>query len=530
VDQNQSDKLIDLLADFAHTLGQDFRIQDILDHLVKRIVSVLPVTGAGVMIMGLANELHFAAASNAAILEIETLQNELGEGPCLEAYRSGDAVAVPDLSKDETFPQFSTRACAAGLAAVFAFPMSLEGNRFGALDLYRDESGALGTSDMRSAQVLADVAAAYIQNARGRADAAATLGLMRERSLHDPLTRLPNRALLTERLEHAVALATRSQRVVAVLYVDLDHFKAVNDEFGHDVGDRLLVAVAGRLSGVLRAGDTLARLSGDEFVILCEGLERAKSAEHVAERVTNAMEREFRLDDKSLTVTASVGIALAGSGEDVPGGLLRDADFAMYQAKQGGGARHQVLDPSARLATERRGRLGHELRDALAGKQFRLAYQPVVDVRHGVLLGMEALLRWQHPARGWVLPDEILPIADATGLILEIGEWVLTQACRDLNRWHQLYPAAIPHVTVNVSPYQVMAPGFERTSGRCSRRPPQTPRTSSWRSPRARSWKMYRVPGPSWSRSRTLEWASSSTTSGPATPRSATCGGSRSTC
>lgn len=189
---DQSKKLAGVSAEFAHTLDQGFRVHEILDHLVGRIVDVLPVTGAGVMLMGPADALRFVAASDAAILEIEALQNELAEGPCLEAYRTGEAVAVSDLGIDERFPRFSARARAAGLVAGFTFPMSLEGQRFGALDLYRDEAGDLDAEEMAAAQVLTDVAASYIRNARNRADVADTLDLARQRSLLDQLTGLPN--------------------------------------------------------------------------------------------------------------------------------------------------------------------------------------------------------------------------------------------------------------------------------------------------------------------------------------------------
>jgi diguanylate cyclase (GGDEF)-like protein len=455
-----------LLADFARNLGSDFRIQDILDQLVQRIVDVLPVTGAGVMLMGAGDDLHFAAASNGVILAIETLQNELGEGPCLEAYRGGEAVSVPDLSTDTRFLRFSAGASRAGLAAVFTFPMSLNGNTFGALDLYRDEPGVLDPSDLAAAQVLADVAGAYIHNARGHADAEDTLHLLRQQNLHDPLTGLANRTLFEERLDHAVARARRSKAAVAVLYVDLDHFKAVNDRHGHQIGDQLLVAVANRLSSVVRSSDTLARLSGDEFVIVCEDLENPHLAEHVAHRVVTALHPKFQLGAVALTVSASVGIAFAGSGGEVPDTLLRDADYAMFQAKRAGGGMHHAFDPATRLAEDARGRLTRELRDALIRDEFRLAYQPVVEIQHGNLLEVEALLRWQHPTRGWIMPDEILPLAEPTGLILEIGEWVLRQACADLKRWQHDYGTAIPRVAVNISPYQVMAPDLTATVAR----------------------------------------------------------------
>ncbi len=462
---SRSDKLTDLLADFAHKLvGEELRIQDILDHLVERIVDVLPVTGAGVKLMASPVDVRFVASSNATVAEVEEAQTEFAEGPCVEAYRSGEVVAVLDACVDERFPRFCARACRAGLAAVFAFPLTLHGKRIGVLGLYRDVPGELSASDTKSAQILADVAAAYIHNAQGRADAVNTMDQLRERSLHDPLTGLANRVLLKERLEHAVARAIRSHQVVAVLFVDLDHFKAVNDTFGHDVGDKLLQAVADRLNKIVRASDTLARLSGDEFVFLCEDLETAESARGVAERVVSALEPVFDFDDLQLQVSASVGLAFAGPGDQMPESLLRDADFAMYQAKQAGGAQHQVLDIGSRLAAEQRGVIARELREALDRSEFHLVYQPVVEVKNGHMLGVEALLRWQHPTRGCIAPKEFLPTAEQTGIIEQLGEWVLTQACRDLKRWHSTYgQALIDHVTVNVSPHQVMAPGLDVT-------------------------------------------------------------------
>jgi len=222
------------------------------------------------------------------------------------------------------------------------------------------------------------------------------------------------------------------------------------------------VAVAERLKSVLRPHDTLARLAGDEFVILCENLERSDAAEHVAERIAAAMGSGFEVGGETLRVTASVGLAFAGPGEELPESLVRDADFAMYQAKQAGGAHHQVLDPAARLAALHREVLRNDLRDALERQELHLAYQPIVNAPDGALMAVEALLRWRHPTRGWVMPNQILPIAETTGLILEIGEWALAEACRDLRHWQQ-HCGSIPHITVNVSPHQVMAPGFDVT-------------------------------------------------------------------
>jgi diguanylate cyclase (GGDEF)-like protein len=459
---DRNEKLAQILVEFAETLGGDFSIQAILDHLVQRIVDVLPVTGAGVMLMT-ETDLHFVAASNEVIRSIESLQNELQEGPCLEAYRSGRAVAVEDLSVDTRFRNFSPRALSEGLAAVFTFPIRMDHHRLGALDLYRDTPGTLDPEDMAIAQVLANVAAAYLFNAQARSDAAVNVEQLTHRSLHDPLTGLPNRALLHELLDRAVARARRSRRKAAVLFLDLDGFKLINDEHGHLVGDQLLVAVATRLTRVLRSGDTLARLAGDEFVILCEDLDTTAAAELVASRIAAALAEPFDVDGHIMSITASVGLAFSGPGENIPATLLRDADLAMYQAKLMGGGHHQVIDPATKYEAETRKQLERDLQTALTRGQFRLAYQPIISTRIGDMLGVEALLRWQHPDRGWVSPDVILPIAERTGMILPLGEWVLGQACRDLRAWQQVYGQAVPHMSVNISGHQVVGPAFAET-------------------------------------------------------------------
>lgn len=455
-------ELAQVLVEFAHTLGSDFSIQKILDHLVLRIVDILPVTGAGVMLMGGHDELHFIAASNEVVTRIEGLQNELHEGPCLEAYSTGHAVAVTDLSVDTRFPNFSPRARAEGLAAVFTFPMRLDATRLGAVDLYRDTAGPLSRQDLHAAQILADVAAAYLFNAQARIDSSATVARLNHRSLHDPLTGLPNRTLLEELLDQAVARARRSHHVAAVLFADLDDFKAVNDTYGHQFGDELLRAVAARLTAVLRPGDTLARLGGDEFVVLCEDLLVVADAEIVALRITTALADPFDIGDRHVSVSASVGVAFSGPGQEIPEVLLRNADFAMYQAKENGGGHYRLVDPTARLVVDRRDGLEQDLEQAQRRAQLALVYQPIHDVRSGGLAAVEALLRWEHPERGTVSPDVVIPSAERTGLIISIGEWVLRQACLDLQQWRTL-GRPVPGVAVNVSAHQVMGPAFAGT-------------------------------------------------------------------
>ena len=454
--------LTQVLVEFARIMGTDFSVQEILDHLVARIVDILPVTGAGVMLMGADQELHFLAATNDTLLAIESLQNELIEGPCLDAYESGHPVSIPDLRLDESFPRFSPRALESGLAAVFTFPLSLDNHRLGALDLYRDKSGALSDRDLQIAQVLADVAAGYLINAQSRREAAASAAELRRQSLHDPLTGLANRTLLVELMDKAVARASRSHHFAAVLFIDLDGFKGVNDHYGHHVGDQLLCAVAERLVEMVRPGDTVSRIGGDEFVALCEDITQSGDAELIAQRITRALATPFRLGPITVNITGSVGVAFSGPGQDIPAILLRNADFAMYQAKNRGGSQHHISDPAARLAADSRSDLERDLREAERLNQFQLAYQPIVEVGTGRLVGVEALLRWDHPGRGRIMPNVIIPSAERTGLIVSIGDWVLQQACRDLAQWTR-DASGIDSVSVNVSANQMMGTSFAKT-------------------------------------------------------------------
>jgi diguanylate cyclase (GGDEF)-like protein len=457
----RDEDLAQLLVEFAHTLGTDFSVQRILDHLVRRIVDILPVTGAGVMISQGGDELHFIAATDDVITTIEGLQNELHEGPCWDAYRTGEAVEVADLTEDERYPAFSPRARQAGLAAVFTFPMRLDEERLGAVDLYRDTPGPLSAWSRRAAQVLADVAAAYLFNAQARLDASAALARVSHRSLHDALTGLANRTLFEERLDQAVARASRSHHQAAVLFLDLDRFKAINDRFGHHVGDELLTAVASRVQSALRPGDCLARLGGDEFVALCEDLADTDAAEHIAQRVVALMAEPFHVAGHDLAVSASIGIAFSGPGQEIPEELLRDADFAMYQAKVEGGARHAVVVPGARLAADRQQDLEDDLSRAQARGELELVYQPIIDLRTGTTTGAEALLRWNHPQRGAVPPSVVVPSAERSGLILPLGTWVLRRACTAARAWRGEHPDR--QVMVNVSAHQVMGAGFVTT-------------------------------------------------------------------
>ncbi len=271
---------------------------------------------------------------------------------------------------------------------------------------------------------------------------------------HDALTGLPNRTLILDRVEQMLARSTRSQTPVAALFVDLDNFKSINDTLGHGVGDELLRAVAARLDGVIRGADALGRLGGDEFVVISEELSLAVGPELIAERLLDALKQPFKLGaDKEtrVTVTASIGIAAGDhtSAEE----LLRNADIAMYRAKWDGKNRHVVFETDMQDTIQNRMELEMDLREALANDEFFLAYQPTIDLSDMSPTGVEALIRWEHPVRGVVQPDDFIPLLEETGLIVDVGKWVLHEACAQGAAWRTAgYPIGM---AVNVSGRQL---------------------------------------------------------------------------
>jgi diguanylate cyclase (GGDEF)-like protein len=279
-------------------------------------------------------------------------------------------------------------------------------------------------------------------------------------ALHDSLTDLPNRVLFLDRVEHALTRSPRTSTTVAVLFIDLDDFKGVNDSLGHSVGDELLRATAGRLRPMVRSSDTCARLGGDEFAIVLEDARSAEAARVVAERILAALRAPFAISRHEVFVGASIGIALAGP-QDHAAELLRNADLAMYMAKTAGKHRAVVFDPSMHTAAVRRVELQQELRGAFERREFVLQYQPIVELGTGRVAGLEALVRWDHPVRGRIAPLEFISIAEQTGVILDLGRWILNEACRACKSWEQYGPdASTLSVTVNMSGYELREPSY----------------------------------------------------------------------
>jgi diguanylate cyclase (GGDEF)-like protein/PAS domain S-box-containing protein len=276
-------------------------------------------------------------------------------------------------------------------------------------------------------------------------------------AFHDALTGLPNRTLFEDRVRHALAVARRSGGLVAVLFVDLDDFKTVNDSLGHQVGDELLRQTAARLDASLRGGDTAARLGGDEFAVLVENVSTSSDVTIVADRIMGALDQAFVIGSEELYVRASIGIALAENGQ-LDQELLRNADTAMYAAKAAGKGRHQVFHPVMHDTAKKRLQLTGDLRRAVDRSEFSVDYQPLVDLASGRVLGAEALVRWEHPSFGRIAPGDFIPLAEETGLIGAIGEFVLREACTTAAAW-QTSENGPTYVSVNLSPRQFRPPG-----------------------------------------------------------------------
>ena len=278
-------------------------------------------------------------------------------------------------------------------------------------------------------------------------------GELRHQALHDALTGLPNRALIMDRIDQLLARNRRQGTTGAALYIDLDDFKNVNDTLGHEAGDRLLVAVAHRLTGALRDADTIGRMGGDEFVVLIDGASLGAAPDMVAQRLLNVMRQPFELDGAMMPLAVNTSIGIAVGDRPTGGDLLRDADVALYEAKAAGKNRYEFFFPEMQAEISRRIDLEFELRSAMEADQFRLVYQPIYSLDDLTVVGVEALLRWDSPSHGPIEPAEFIPIVEQTGQILEIGRWVLNQACRQAAVWHSRGDTMA--ISVNVSGRQL---------------------------------------------------------------------------
>jgi diguanylate cyclase (GGDEF)-like protein/PAS domain S-box-containing protein len=376
--------------------------------------------------------------------ESPAVERILGRSPEEGIGRPATAVIHPD----------DRSAVERGFGDVAAVDGSEAGFEFRA----RHADGSWRTLEAIAKNLLGDPAVGgIVVNYRDITERKALEDQLRHQAFHDVLTGLANRSLFRDRLGHALARASRGARPTAVLYLDIDDFKAVNDRFGHAEGDRLLVAVAERLRAATRAGDTVARLGGDEFAVIVEESDPAE-AQAAADRILAALRQPFDLGDRETAVRASIGIAI----HDIDGGdadeVLRRADIAMYAAKARGGDGHATYEARLYEATVARMEAKADLQGALERGELEVAYQPIVEMETGLITGTEALMRWHHPEKGPIPPAEFIPLAEENGLIVELGRWILETACRQTRVWQEQTGRSNLSISVNLSGRQIADP------------------------------------------------------------------------
>ncbi|MDE3134288.1 MAG: EAL domain-containing protein [Acidobacteriota bacterium] len=394
------------------------------------------------------------------------------ESPTSYMLLTGKPLLVSDWEQETRFRR-TDRVLEQGIRSSIGARIEGPAEPWGVLRVFSSRANVFTDHDVNFVVAVANILADAIE--RQEAEDA-----MQHRALHDVLTGLPNRSLFADRVEQSLERVRRHPgSLAAILFIDVDHFKQVNDSLGHQAGDELLMGVATRLREAVRPTDTVGRFGGDEFGLLLEEISSERVAIATAERIAAAFARPFALESGSQFVSVSIGIALADGHQDAES-LLRDSDAAMYRAKQRGRARYDVFDDDLRMRALARGRTESELGRALEMHELRLVYQPVVDLRSECVTAVEALVRWDHPQRGVLPPAEFIVVAEESGMIERIGQWVLDEAARDAAGWEQVRPDQPPiRVGINVSVQQLLSSRFPDSVSDAIRRAGIQPQTLS---------------------------------------------------
>ncbi|MHB1116934.1 EAL domain-containing protein [Sideroxydans sp.] len=378
-------------------------------------------------------------------LKVSWADTERGRGPTGTAIRTGQTDINQDYQTNPRMLPWRDMALARGYHSSIALPLRGKEHALGALTIYSSEVDAFGEDEVRLLQELATDLAYGVETLRTRVEHAAAERQLEFLAHHDVLTGLPNRLLLRDRFEQAIAQAEREQSIVAVLFLDLDNFKQVNDTLGHNYGDKLLVAVVERLRGCLRDTDTISRQGGDEFIVLLPHMRDLAVIGGIAQHIVEAFGESFEIENYAINTSFSIGISLYPEDGREFDLLLKSADTALYQSKDSGRNTYRFFSDKMNFDAQEQLHLQGQLRNAVKNNEFLLHYQPQINIESGRLIGAEALVRWQHPELGLIPPGTFIPLAERSGLIIPMGEWVLNEACRQAQQWresgHQLVMA-----------------------------------------------------------------------------------------
>lgn len=440
-------KEITALLDARKAVNSVLDLEKVLDVILHSALELLGGTTASIMLLQ-GDELQaISVAGNDAALGARV---KVGEGIAGTVAETGEAMLLSGAIDRGSFKNFRPRPT--NVESAVSVPMMDREQLIGVINVSATGGRAFTEYDLRAVSVFAEDAATAITKARLYEAARNEADHFGHLAFHDPLTNLANRAYLADQTNQAIARADRRGGAVALLFVDLDNFKSVNDTLGHATGDELLVMVADRIGSCLRRGDTGARFGGDEFAILVDDADDPETAVKVAERLLEALRTPFHIGIRELEVEASIGIAWSGHHGVTFEELLRHADMAMYEAKRQGRARYSVFETPMETAASRKRQLEADLVAVLERQQLVVHYQPVIELEDRRVVGAEALLRWDHPVRGMLQPSEFVEVALAAGLMNSIGTWVIDRACADLRAWReQLGEEAPEWVSVNVS-------------------------------------------------------------------------------
>jgi diguanylate cyclase (GGDEF)-like protein len=440
------------VARFGQLALEGAGVQELRDEVTQVMDRVLGVDIAGVLkLLPGGRELLLVSAAGLS-------QESIGKTTVPTGYesQSGYALAtgLPTVVRDwrsETRFKESKLQADAGMRSAAIILIKGKGDPYGVIGVASRTLREFTSQDVNFMQAIANVLANAIERRTAE-------DRVQHEALHDPLTGLPNRNLFLDRLKHALAQASRRGTALAVLFLDLDQFKRVNDSLGHAAGDELLASVAPRLEQALRPGDTVARFGGDEFAILAEDIGDERGATRIAERLAEGLTRPFVVRQREHFVSASTGISI-GSGGEAPEALIRDADAALYRAKDRGRGGYEIFDEVMRSRVIEQMQTENDLRRALQRGELELHYQPVIALRDSSIVLLEALLRWNHPDRGLIWPAAFIPVAEESRLIVPIGRWVIEEACHKAAEWQQRAPDSAPvGIAVNLSARQLTDP------------------------------------------------------------------------